>query len=45
MQWRKYRQQPALDRFDFAGFIKEKFLLLDMPADLMTRLVNVDFLQ
>lgn len=40
---RKYRQQPALDRFDFADFIEEKIALLDMPTDLLTRSVNVGF--
>lgn len=40
---RKYRKQPALDRFDFADLIKEKITQLDMPADLLTRPVNVGF--
>lgn len=40
---RKYRQQEPLDRFDFADFIEEKIELLKMPADLLTRSVNVGF--
>jgi len=40
---RKYRKQPPLDRFDFADFIEEKIALLKMPADLLTRSVNVGF--
>lgn len=40
---RKYREQPPLDRFDFADFIKAKIELLKMPADLLTRSVNVGF--
>lgn len=40
---RKYRQQPILDRFEFTDFIKEKITLLDMPTNLLTRLVNVGF--
>ncbi|WP_074011876.1 Fe-S cluster assembly ATPase SufC [Candidatus Sodalis sp. SoCistrobi] len=40
---RKYRQQPPLDRFDFADFIDAKIELLKMPADLLTRSVNVGF--
>jgi Fe-S cluster assembly ATP-binding protein len=40
---RKYRQQEALDRFDFADFIEEKIELLNMPPDLLTRSVNVGF--
>ena len=40
---RKYREQEPLDRFDFADFIEEKIALLDMPADLLTRSVNVGF--
>ncbi|AWK14356.1 Fe-S cluster assembly ATPase SufC [Candidatus Fukatsuia symbiotica] len=40
---RKYRQQPALDRFDFADFIEKKIDLLKMPKDLLTRSVNVGF--
>lgn len=40
---RKYRAQPLLDRFDFADFIKTKFELLQMPADLLSRSVNVGF--
>ncbi len=40
---RKYRQQAPLDRFDFSDFIEEKIALLKMPADLLTRSVNVGF--
>ncbi|ACQ66836.1 Fe-S cluster assembly ATPase SufC [Candidatus Williamhamiltonella defendens] len=40
---RKYRQQAPLDRFDFTDFIEEKMALLKMPADLLTRSVNVGF--
>lgn len=40
---RKYREQPPLDRFDFADFIEAKIALLKMPADLLTRSVNVGF--
>lgn len=40
---RKYRGQSSLDRFDFADFIEAKIELLKMPADLLTRLVNVGF--
>ncbi|MEC5319792.1 Fe-S cluster assembly ATPase SufC [Brenneria populi subsp. brevivirga] len=40
---RKYRQLEPLDRFDFADFIEEKIKLLSMPADLLTRSVNVGF--
>ncbi|WJY16755.1 Fe-S cluster assembly ATPase SufC [Pectobacteriaceae bacterium CE90] len=40
---RKYRQQEPLDRFDFADFIEDKIQLLKMPADLLTRSVNVGF--
>ncbi|MFJ5508572.1 MULTISPECIES: Fe-S cluster assembly ATPase SufC [Pectobacterium] len=40
---RKYREQEALDRFDFADFIEEKIALLNMPEDLLTRSVNVGF--
>ncbi|BAE74708.1 putative ATP-dependent transporter SufC [Sodalis glossinidius str. 'morsitans'] len=40
---RKYREQPPLDRFDFADFIDAKIELLKMPADLLTRSVNVGF--
>ncbi|MDX6915272.1 Fe-S cluster assembly ATPase SufC [Pectobacterium carotovorum] len=40
---RKYREQEALDRFDFADFIEEKIKLLNMPEDLLTRSVNVGF--
>lgn len=40
---RKYRNQEPLDRFDFADFIEEKIALLKMPADLLTRSVNVGF--
>ncbi|OSN11771.1 ABC transporter ATP-binding protein [Lonsdalea iberica] len=40
---RQYRQQEPLDRFDFDDFIEEKIKLLNMPADLLTRSVNVGF--
>ncbi|OSN07127.1 Fe-S cluster assembly ATPase SufC [Lonsdalea iberica] len=40
---RQYRQQELLDRFDFEDFIEEKIKLLNMPADLLTRSVNVGF--
>ncbi|MBX4181157.1 Fe-S cluster assembly ATPase SufC [Sodalis sp. CWE] len=40
---RKYRNLPLLDRFDFANFIEKKIELLKMPADLLTRSVNVGF--
>ncbi|SNC58805.1 Fe-S cluster assembly ATPase SufC [Sodalis endosymbiont of Henestaris halophilus] len=40
---RKYRQQSLLSRFDFADFIESKIKLLQMPADLLTRSVNVGF--
>ncbi|MFC0227085.1 Fe-S cluster assembly ATPase SufC [Serratia aquatilis] len=40
---RKYRGQESLDRFDFADFIEDKIKLLGMPADLLTRSVNVGF--
>lgn len=40
---RKYRNQPELDRFDFADFIEDKIELLNMPQDLLTRAVNVGF--
>ncbi|MBF7955199.1 MULTISPECIES: Fe-S cluster assembly ATPase SufC [Rahnella] len=40
---RKYRGQEAMDRFDFADFIEEKIAMLKMPADLLTRSVNVGF--
>lgn len=40
---RKYRNLPPLDRFDFADFIEAKIELLKMPADLLTRSVNVGF--
>lgn len=40
---RKYRKQSPLDRFDFADFINAKIALLHMPADLLTRSVNVGF--
>lgn len=40
---RKYRELPPLDRFDFADFIDAKIELLKMPADLLTRSVNVGF--
>ncbi|WP_339056966.1 Fe-S cluster assembly ATPase SufC [Candidatus Regiella endosymbiont of Tuberolachnus salignus] len=40
---RKYRGEPAFDRFEFADFIEKKIALLKMPADLLTRSVNVGF--
>ena len=40
---RKYRSQEPMDRFDFADFIEEKIAMLKMPADLLTRSVNVGF--
>ncbi|AFP84699.1 Fe-S cluster assembly ATPase SufC [secondary endosymbiont of Ctenarytaina eucalypti] len=40
---RTYREQPVLDRFDFADFIESKIALLKMPTDLLTRAVNVGF--
>ncbi|MGE9552168.1 Fe-S cluster assembly ATPase SufC [Erwinia amylovora] len=40
---RKYREQEALDRFDFQDFIEDKIHLLKMPEDLLTRSVNVGF--
>lgn len=40
---RKYRELPPLDRFDFADFIDAKIELLKMPADMLTRSVNVGF--
>ena len=40
---RKYRGQEPMDRFDFADFIEEKIAMLKMPADLLTRSVNVGF--
>lgn len=40
---RKYRKLPPFDRFDFADFIEAKIGLLKMPADLLTRSVNVGF--
>ncbi|ACT06549.1 FeS assembly ATPase SufC [Dickeya chrysanthemi Ech1591] len=40
---RAYRQQPALDRFDFEDFIEDKIRQLNMPDDLLTRSVNVGF--
>ncbi|MCG8710077.1 Fe-S cluster assembly ATPase SufC [Brenneria sp. 4F2] len=40
---RKYRQLEPMDRFDFADFIEDKIKLLNMPADLLTRSVNVGF--
>lgn len=40
---RKYREQSPLNRFDFADFIEAKIALLKMPADLLTRSVNVGF--
>ncbi|NKI73815.1 Fe-S cluster assembly protein SufB [Dickeya sp. CFBP 2040] len=40
---RAYRQQSALDRFDFEYWIKDKIQLLNVPDDLLARSVNVDF--
>ncbi|EPL6455948.1 MULTISPECIES: Fe-S cluster assembly ATPase SufC [Providencia] len=40
---REYRQQDALDRFDFQDFIEDKIKLLEMPEDLLARSVNVGF--
>ncbi|MEX6381789.1 Fe-S cluster assembly ATPase SufC [Providencia hangzhouensis] len=40
---REYRQQEALDRFDFQDFIEDKIKLLEMPEDLLARSVNVGF--
>lgn len=40
---RKYRENPPLDRFDFAECIDAKIELLKMPADLLIRSVNVGF--
>ncbi|BDH46155.1 ABC transporter ATP-binding protein [Salmonella enterica subsp. enterica serovar Choleraesuis] len=40
---RAYRQQPALDRFDVQDLIEEKMTRLKMPADLLSRSVNVGF--
>lgn len=40
---RKYRGQEPMDCFDFADFIEEKIAMLKMPADLLTRSVNVGF--
>ncbi|GFN46886.1 Fe-S cluster assembly ATPase SufC [Candidatus Regiella insecticola] len=40
---RKYLGEPAFDRFEFADFIEKKIALLKMPADLLTRSVNVGF--
>ncbi|VAX76866.1 Probable ATP-dependent transporter SufC [Serratia symbiotica] len=40
---RKYRQQPVLDRADFAEFIEEKIVLLNMSTNLLTRSVNANF--
>ena len=40
---RKSRGQEPMDRFDFADFIEEKIAMLKMPADLLTRSVNVGF--
>ena len=40
---RKYRGQEPMDRFDFADFIEEKIAMLKMPAELLTRSVNVGF--
>lgn len=40
---RAYRGEEALDRFDFQDRMEERIRLLKMPADLMTRSVNVGF--
>lgn len=40
---RKYRNQKTLDHFDFLDLINEKIKLLKMPADLLSRSVNVGF--
>jgi Fe-S cluster assembly ATP-binding protein len=40
---RKYREQPPMDRFDFADFMDEKIAMLKMPEDLLSRSVNVGF--
>lgn len=40
---RNYRGQEPLDRFDFQDLMEEKIRLLQMPADLLTRSVNVGF--
>jgi len=40
---RKYREQPPMDRFDFADFMDEKIAMLKMPEDLLGRSVNVGF--
>lgn len=40
---RKYRGREPMDRFDFADFIEEKIEILKMPANLLTRSVNVGF--
>ncbi len=40
---RKYRKQTALERFEFADFIKDKIALLNMSSDLLSRSVNVGF--
>jgi len=40
---RKYRNLPPMDRFDFADFIEEKIAMLKMPAEQLTRSVNVGF--
>lgn len=40
---REYRNQKPLDMFGFQDFIKNKMNLLEMPQDLLTRSVNVNF--
>ena len=40
---RAHRGQEPLDRFDFQDLMEEKIDLLKMPADLLTRSVNVGF--
>jgi Fe-S cluster assembly ATP-binding protein len=40
---RGYRGQAQLDRFDFQDLMAEKIDMLKMPADLLTRSVNVGF--
>ena len=40
---RAHRGQEPLDRFDFQDLMEEKINLLKMPADLLTRSVNVGF--
>ncbi|BBV65764.1 TPA: Fe-S cluster assembly ATPase SufC [Kluyvera ascorbata] len=40
---RAHRGQEPLDRFDFQDLMEDKIDLLKMPADLLTRSVNVGF--